>query len=114
MAEDRDVTNCSDGQSRYLAESQNFRRSGGSSLHVLVLGGRRALLKLCFQVFIVLSPADEAGTCRVYEGVGRCGVAALRVSRVRLFLVDVHGLSYRVTRTRSLLSCSNRLVASVK
>jgi hypothetical protein len=45
-----------------------------SSLHVLVLGGRRALLKLCFQVFIVLSPADEAGTCRVYEGVGRCGV----------------------------------------
>jgi hypothetical protein len=43
-----------------------------SSLHVLVLGGRRALLKLCFQVFIVLSPADEAGTCRVYEDV--CGV----------------------------------------
>jgi hypothetical protein len=45
-----------------------------SSLHVLVLGGRRALLKLCFQVFIVLSPADEARTCRMYEGVGRCGV----------------------------------------
>ena len=39
-----------------------------SSLHVLVLGGRRALLKLCFQVFIVLSPADEAGACRVHEG----------------------------------------------
>jgi hypothetical protein len=66
-----------------------------SSLHVLVLGGRRALLKLCFQVFIVLSLADEAGTCRVYEGVERCGVAALRVSRVRL--------SYR--RPRSELSC---------
>ena len=39
-----------------------------SSLHVLVLGGWRALLKLCFQVFIVLSSADEAGTCRVHEG----------------------------------------------
>ena len=46
-----------------------------SGLHVHVLGGRRALLKLCFQVFIVLSSADEAGTCRVYEGMW--GVAAL-------------------------------------
>jgi hypothetical protein len=27
---------------------------------VLVISGRRVLLKLCFQVFIVLSPADEA------------------------------------------------------
>jgi len=32
-------------------------------------------LKLCFQVFIVLFPADEAGACRVHEGawVG-CGI----------------------------------------
>ena len=42
------------------------------SLRVLVIAGWRVLLKLCFQVFIVLSSADEAGTCRVYEGV--CGV----------------------------------------
>ena len=84
-----------------------------SGLHVLVLGGRRALLKLCFQVFIVLSSADEAGTCRVYEGVW--GVAALRVSRVQVFgRCSRSRLSYRVTRTRSLLSCSNRLVARVK
>jgi hypothetical protein len=31
-----------------------------------MVGG--VLLKLCFQVFIVLSPADEAGACRVREG----------------------------------------------
>ena len=32
-------------------------------------------LKLCFQVFIVLSPADKAGACRVHEGVwGDCGI----------------------------------------
>jgi hypothetical protein len=35
---------------------------------VLVISGWRVLLKLCFQVFIVLSPADEAGACRVHEG----------------------------------------------
>jgi hypothetical protein len=66
-----------------------------SRLRVLVVDGRRVLLKLCFQVFIVLSPADEAGACRVYEGVERCGVAALRVSRVRL----------SCRRPRSELSC---------
>ena len=53
-----------------------------SSLHVLVLGGRRALLKLCFQVFIVLSSADEAGTSRAYEGAW--GGSALLVSRIRV------------------------------
>jgi len=53
---------------------------GVSSLHVLVLGGRRALLELCSEVFIVLSPADEVGACRLYEDVW--GSAALRVSRV--------------------------------
>ena len=52
------------------------------SLRVLVIAGWRVLLKLCFQVFIVLSSADEAGTCRVYEGTW--GGAALRVSRVRV------------------------------
>jgi hypothetical protein len=42
---------------------------------VLVISGRRVLLKLCFQVFIVLSPADEAGACRVHEGAwGGCGI----------------------------------------
>jgi hypothetical protein len=39
-----------------------------SNLRVLVIDGRRVLLKVCFQVFIVLSPADEAGTCRVCQG----------------------------------------------
>jgi hypothetical protein len=53
-----------------------------SRLRVLVVDGRRVLLKLCFQVFIVLSPADEAGTCRVYEGAW--GGVALWVSRIRV------------------------------
>ena len=75
-----------------------------SSPRVLVFGGRRALLKLCFQVFIVLSSADEAGTCRVYEGVGRCGVAALRVR--------TSGVRLSCRRPRSELSChSDSLVA---
>ena len=38
-----------------------------------MVGG--VFLKLCFQVFIVLSPADEAGACRVHEGAcGGCGI----------------------------------------
>jgi hypothetical protein len=38
-----------------------------------VVGG--VLLELCFQVFIVLSPADEVGACRVHEGAwGGCGI----------------------------------------
>jgi hypothetical protein len=38
-----------------------------------MVGG--VLLKLYFQVFIVLSPADEAGACRVHEGAwGGCGI----------------------------------------
>lgn len=83
------------------------------SLRVLAVGGRRALLKLCSQVFIVLSSADEAGTCRMYEGAW--GVLALVVSRVRVYGRRSRSkLIYRVTRTRSLLSCSNRLVARVK
>jgi hypothetical protein len=42
---------------------------------VLVISGWQVLLKLCFQVFIVLSPADEAGACRVHEGAwGGCGI----------------------------------------
>jgi len=47
-----------------------------SGLLVLVIAGwRRVLLKLRFQVFIILSSADEAGAYRVYEGcVGSCGV----------------------------------------
>ena len=45
-----------------------------------MLGGWRALLKLCFQVFIVLSSADEAGICRMYEGAW----GGARVSRVRV------------------------------
>jgi hypothetical protein len=53
-----------------------------SSPSVLVIDGWRVLLKLCFQVFIVLSPADEAGTCRVYEDAW--GGAAVVVSRVRV------------------------------
>ena len=72
-----------------------------SSLHVLVLGGRRALLKLCFQVFIVLSSADEAGTCRVYRGVW--GIAALSVSRVQ-----VSG-----RRSRTGLSCHSDSLVTV-
>lgn len=68
-------------------------------------------MKLCFQVLIVLSSADEAGTCRVYEGV--CGDAALMVSRVRVSRRCLT-TAYRVTRIRSLLSRSNRLVARVK
>jgi hypothetical protein len=40
-------------------------------LRILLVSGQRVHLKLCFQVFIVLSPADEAG---VHEGAwGRCG-----------------------------------------
>ena len=39
-----------------------------SSLRMLVVASWRVLLKLCFQVFIVLSSADEAGTSRAYEG----------------------------------------------
>jgi hypothetical protein len=39
-----------------------------SNFRVLVVDGRQVLLKLCFQVSIVLSPADEVGTCRAYEG----------------------------------------------
>jgi len=39
-----------------------------SSLRMLVVADWRVLLKLCFQVSIVLSSADEAGTCRVHEG----------------------------------------------
>jgi len=39
-----------------------------STRRVLVIADWRVLLKLCFQVFIVLSSADEAGTCRVHEG----------------------------------------------
>jgi hypothetical protein len=62
-----------------------------SNFRVLVVGGRRVLLKLSFQVFIVLSPADEAGTCRVYEGarrvVWRCWLVGYG------FLVDVCALS---------------------
>jgi hypothetical protein len=39
----------------------------------LVVG--EVFLKLCFQVFIVLSPADEAGACRVHEGAcSGCGI----------------------------------------
>jgi hypothetical protein len=73
-----------------------------SSLRVLVVGRWRVLLKLCFQVFIVLSSADEAGTCRVYEGAW--GGAASGLSRVR-----VSG-----RRSRSRLSChSNSLVAVI-
>ena len=40
-------------------------------LRVLVISGPQVLLKLCFQVFIVLSPADEAGPAvctRVHGG----------------------------------------------
>ena len=71
-----------------------------SSLRMFVLGGRRALLKLCFQVFIVLSSADEAGTSRACEGAW--GSSASIVSRVR-----VSG-----RRSRSKLTChSNSLVA---
>jgi hypothetical protein len=84
-----------------------------SSFRVLVVGGRRVLLKLCFQVFIVLSPANEAETCLVYEGAW--GDVALWVSRVRVSGRRLRPkLTYRVTRIRSLLSCSNRLVARVK
>ena len=84
-----------------------------SGLHVLVLSGRRALLKLCFQVFIVLCSADEAGTYRIYESAW--GGVALRVSRV--LFVDRRprsDVSYHVAWIRSLLSCSNHLVARVK
>lgn len=57
-------------------------------------------MKLCFQVFIVLSSADEAGTSRACEGAW--GGSALMVSRVR-----VSG-----RRSRSKLTCrSNSLVA---
>jgi hypothetical protein len=46
-----------------------------SSLGVLVVSGPQVLLKLCFLVFIVLSPADEAGACRMHEGAwGGCGI----------------------------------------
>jgi hypothetical protein len=84
-----------------------------SSFRVLVVGGRRVLLKLCFQVFIVLSPANEVGTCRVYEGAW--GDVALWVSRVQVSDRRLRPkLTYRVTRIRLLLSCSNRLVARVK
>jgi hypothetical protein len=84
-----------------------------SNFRVPVVGGRRVLLKLCFQVFIVLSPAEEAGTCRVYEGAW--GGVALLVSRVQVSGQRLRPeLTYRVTRIRSLLSCSNRLVARVK
>jgi hypothetical protein len=42
---------------------------------VLVVSGRPVLLKLCCQVFIVLSPADEAGACRMHDGGwGSCGI----------------------------------------
>jgi hypothetical protein len=42
---------------------------------VLVISGRRVLWKLCFQVFILLSQADEAGPCRVDVGAwGGCGI----------------------------------------
>jgi hypothetical protein len=76
-----------------------------SNFRVLVVGGRRVLLKLCFPVFIVLSTADEVGTCRVYEGAW--GGVALWVSRVRVYGRRLRPkLTYRVTRIRSLLRSS--------
>jgi hypothetical protein len=46
-----------------------------SHFRVLVIAGRRVFLKLCFQVLIVLSSADEAGACGVHEGAwGGCGI----------------------------------------
>ena len=72
-----------------------------SHFRVLVIAGRRVFLKLCFQVFIVLSSADEAGACRVHEGA--CGGAEFMVSRVR-----VSG-----RRSRSRLSCHSNSLAVV-
>jgi len=84
-----------------------------SSLRVLVIAGWLVLLKLCFQVFIVLSSADEAGTCRMYEGAW--GGAVSKFSRVRgADRRSRSDVSYRVAWVRPLLSCSNRLVAKVK
>jgi hypothetical protein len=48
---------------------------------VLVISGRRILLKLCFQVFIVLSPADESGGLPCARGCVRV-VAVLMIYRV--------------------------------
>jgi len=49
---------------------------------VLVIASWRVLLELCFQVFIVLSSADEAGTSRACEGAW--GGSASMASRVRV------------------------------
>jgi hypothetical protein len=77
---------------------------------VLAIGGRRVLLKLCFQVFIVLSPADEAGACRVHEGAwGDCGIDDLQGGVFRSSQT-VH----LVVRYCSLVLCSNLFVARVK
>jgi len=46
----------------------------------LVISGRRVILKLCFQVFIVLSPADEAWPALRTRVLG--GVAVLMVYKV--------------------------------
>ena len=45
-----------------------------------MVSGWQVLLKLCFQVFIVLSSADEAGACRVHEGAW--GGAALMIDEI--------------------------------
>jgi hypothetical protein len=75
-----------------------------------VVSGWQVLLKLFFQVFIVLSPADEAGACRVHEGAwGDCGIDGL-MGGVFRFSHTVH----LVVRYRSLVLCSNLFVARVK
>ena len=45
-----------------------------------MVSGWQVLLKLCFQVFIILSSADEAGVCRVHEVGGV--TAVLMIYRV--------------------------------
>ena len=78
----------------------------------LVVAGQRVFLKMCFQVFIVLSSADEAGACRVHEGAW--GGVVFVVSRVRVSQSSSPFSIYLFVRLRVLVSCSNRLVARVK
>jgi hypothetical protein len=82
-----------------------------SHFRVLVIAGRQVFLKLCFQVFIVLSSADEAGACRVYEGAW--GGAEFMVSRVRVS-GSLPSTVYLSVRPCTFGSRSNRLVARVK
>lgn len=91
---------CAQTNNKYVSHSR-----------MLVIAGQRVLLKLCFQVFIVLSSADEAGHAVCTRVRGWC--AELMVSRVRVVGWSLM-INYLVVRPRALLSRSNRLVAKVK